>query len=1094
MKKYLFFLLVGLFTVTGAYAITPLWMRDVAISPDGNQIAFTYKGDIYKVNVAGGKAERLTSQPSYETRAVWSPDSKKIAFASDRNGGFDVYVMDADGGTAKRLTTNSVNEMPETFSADGKRVIFSAAIQAPSTSAQFPTSRLTQLYEVPVTGGATKQILGSAAESISFIPGTDNFVYQDIKGFEDKFRKHHTSSVTRDIWLYNPKSGKHQNLTNRAGEDLNPVVSADGGTVYFLSERDGKSINVWQMPLSRVGDSKAITDFQRHPVRFLSMSKTGTLAFTYDGEVYTMKPGDAPTKVNVKVVADDSDRQIKYLNASSAIEGVPSSDGKQLAYVNRGEVFVTSVEHPSVKQITHTPEGESDVTWGKDSRELYYTSQRDGYYNIYRASIGRPDDPNFSNAVIVNEERVFPDDKVDRTYPSLSPDGKKLAYVQDRNKLMVLDLASKKTKQLTDGTTNPSRSKGFQSQWSPDGTMLLIENTKASHQPYGDISVVEVNTGKIHDITNTGYFDESPRWALDGKAILFLSERYGMRNHASWGSMYDVMLAFLTKDAYDKYCLSEEDYALLKEVEKQQKKKKNESAKKDDKKDNKKNNGKKSVVDDSNASVADEEKPVDKSKIDFDNVEIRTVRLTPNSSTISDAYLTDDGETLYFLTEFENGYDLWETDVRKKDTKLAKKMGARPGSILADNDGNLFIINGTVKKYAPKGGKLTSVSLGSRFPVDLAAEREYMLNYVFNEERERFYVPDMNGVDWEGLYKDYAKFLPHINNNRDFADLLSELLGELNVSHTGGRYKAPGSPVPTASLGVLFDLSYAGPGLKVGEIVANGPFDRATTLLKAGSIITSINGIELTDSTDVSNILSGLVKKKTLVGFKNGGQYVEEVILPISMGEFSDLLYDRWVANREKDVEKWSNGRLGYVHLESMNDESFRKIYSKVMGKFRDLEGIVIDTRWNGGGRLHEDIEVLFSAEAYLTQDIHGMKTSLMPSRRWTKPSIMIMNEANYSNAHGTPWVYKHKKLGKLVGMPVPGTMSSVNWVTMQDPTMVFGIPVIGFRTAEGNYLENTQLEPDVKVMNEPSELAKGNDQQLKRAVEELLKDIDSKK
>jgi len=157
-----------------------------------------------------------------------------------------------------------------------------------------------------------------------------------------------------------------------------------------------------------------------------------------------------------------------------------------------------------------------------------------------------------------------------------------------------------------------------------------------------------------------------------------------------------------------------------------------------------------------------------------------------------------------------------------------------------------------------------------------------------------------------------------------------------------------------------------------------------------------------------------------------------------------------------------------------MNDASFRPIYSKIMGKYSDRDGIVIDTRWNGGGRMHEDIEVFFSGKKYLTQDVHGMPTSSMPSRRWNKPSIMVICEANYSNAHGTPWVYKHQNIGKLVGMPVPGTMTSVNWVTLQDPSLVFGIPVIGFRTAEGNYLENTQLEPDVKVALDPATVVKG--------------------
>lgn len=215
---------------------------------------------------------------------------------------------------------------------------------------------------------------------------------------------------------------------------------------------------------------------------------------------------------------------------------------------------------------------------------------------------------------------------------------------------------------------------------------------------------------------------------------------------------------------------------------------------------------------------------------------------------------------------------------------------------------------------------------------------------------------------------------------------------------------------------------------------------------------------------------------------------------PISAGQNNALLYDRWVKARAAEVDRLSNGRLGYVHIQSMGDPSFRQVYSDVLGKYNDREGIVIDVRWNGGGRLHEDIEILFSGKKYFTQEIRGVETCDMPSRRWNKPSIMITCEACYSNAHGTPWVYQHQGLGRIVGAPVPGTMTSVNWVTMQDPTMIFGIPVTGYRLADGSVLENQQLEPDVLVLNNPETVVKGEDLQLKRAVEELLKEIDSKK
>ena len=458
--------------------------------------------------------------------------------------------------------------------------------------------------------------------------------------------------------------------------------------------------------------------------------------------------------------------------------------------------------------------------------------------------------------------------------------------------------------------------------------------------------------------------------------------------------------------------------------------------------------------------------------------------------------MTKDGESLYYLSEFENGYDLWKLNLRKREPKIVSKLGSSMAGLEMDSDGNIYLISPSgVKKLTVANDKIKPISISTTVDIDRAAERSYMLDYVFNEERERFYTPDMNGVEWDSLYQNYKRFLPHINNNTDYALMLSELLGELNVSHTGGRYRAPGAQAPTASLGLLFDMAYEGPGLKVSEVVKNGPFDKASSDMVAGSVIRKINGTELSADSDPMSLLNNLRGKKTLVSFTTpGGAETEEVVLPISSGAMSDLLYRRWVRQREHEVDSLSGGRLGYVHIESMSDDSFREIYARLLGKYIGKEGVVIDTRWNGGGRLHEDIEVLFSGKAYITQDVHGVPTTEMPSRRWNKPSIMLVCEANYSNAHGTPWVYKRLGLGKLVGMPVPGTMTSVNWVTMQDPTLVFGIPVVGMRTPEGHYLENFQLEPDVKVANNPADAVNGVDAQLRAAVKELLKEIDSKK
>ena len=1098
MKKLITCLSFALAAVSVGYAaVTPLWMRDARISPDGSEIVFCYKGDIYKVSAQGGTAVQLTTQASYEANPVWSPDGEQIAFASDRNGNFDLFIMSADGGAARRLTYHSASEIPSTFTPDGKYVLFSASIQDPATSALFPTSAMTELYRVPVEGGNTEQVLGTPAEWVCFDKAGSNFLYQDRKGFEDEWRKHHTSSIARDIWLYDTQTGEHTNLTNRDGEDRNPVYAPDGKSVYFLSERNGGSFNVYSFPLNAPQQVKPVTTFRTHPVRFLSVSDKGTLCYAYDGELYTQLPNSRPQKVKVELVRDDDKDIASFRFSQGATSACVSPDGKQVAFIVRGDVFVTSTDYPTTKQITNTPAGESGLSFAPDNRTLVYASERTGNWQLYMAKITRKEDPNFPNATLIEEEVLLPSKTVERRYPQYSPDGKEIAFIEDRNRLMVLNLETKKVRQVTDGSTWYTTGGGFDYEWSPDGKWFTLEFIGNRHDPYSDIGIVSAQGGAITNLTNSGYMSGSPRWVLDGNAVLFQTERYGMRAHASWGSQQDVMLVFLNQDAYDRYRLSKEDFELLKEFEKEQKKAKEKDEKKKNEK--KKDAGKDKKKDkDGDNGKSDKDKESKKEiVVELKGIEDRIVRLTPNSSDLGSAIVSKDGENLYYFSAFEGGYDLWKMNLREKETKRLHKLNTGWVSLSMDKDGNIFLLGSrNMQKMDAKSDALKPISYQAEMKMDLAAEREAMFDHVYKQQQKRFYNLNMHGVNWDEMSAAYRKFLPHIDNNYDFAELLSEWLGELNVSHTGGRYFANGKGDVTSNLGLLFDWEYRGKGMRIAEVIEKGPFDHSRTKVKEGCIIEKINGQEISQENDITVLLNNKAGKKTLISLYDpqSKERWEEVVMPISGGRLNGLLYNRWVKQRAAEVEKWSNGRLGYVHIQSMGDGSFRTVYSDILGKYNNCEGIVIDTRFNGGGRLHEDIEILFSGQKYFTQVVRGREACDMPSRRWNKPSIMLQCEANYSNAHGTPWVYKHRNIGKLVGMPVPGTMTSVSWETLQDPSLVFGIPIVGYRLADGSYLENSQLEPDIKVANSPETVVKGEDIQLKAAVDELLKEIDSKK
>lgn len=1071
MKRLIFLLsaLSAAFLQVNAQT-NPLWLRYPSISPDGKTILFGYKGDIFKVPASGGAAFPLTLNESHEYMPVWSHDGKWIAFASDRYGNFDVFVMPAEGGEATRLTFNSANDVPYDFSADNKYVLFGSGRNDLSGSVRFPQRALFQkLYEVPVKGGRS-MLLSTAGMDVAHInsKGTE-IVFQDRKGYEDPWRKHHTSSVTRDIWLYDVKTQDYRQLSSFAGEDREPVFSSDDQYVYYLSEKNGNQ-NIYKTPVANKAAEQQLTTYKQYPVRHLSHAGDNTLCFTYNGEIYTMKEGGEPKKVTITVGADFRGNTEKIVPINTgATEMSLSPNGKEIAFVVRGEIFVTSVEGGVTKRITNTPQQERMIAFSTDGRTLYYSAERGDSWDIMKSTIARKEEPYFYASTVLNEEPVVATQK-EEFQPVISPDGKEIAYLEDRNVLRVYNIQTKAIRTILPAGQNFSYSDGDQFYtWSPDSKWLVCRSSEGRYGASELLLFKADGTDKEgFDLTHSGFGDGNAQWAFNGKALLWTSDKEGKKPLAYQGAReVDVYAMFFDKDAYDRFKLNKEDFALLKEKEDKEAKEKKDS-------------------------MANR-KEWNPELSDIDN---RKLRITINSANLSSYELSHNGEKLYYLARYEKGYDLWVTDTRTRETKILAKLEGTGGSMDLSKDGkSLFVIaDGRIVKVDAEMGKVSPVSINGEMVLNTSGERAYIFEHAWRQVKEKFYDPKLHGIDWQGLRSNYERFLPHINNNYDFQELLSEILGELNGSHTGGRYSPPQvSTDATASLGLFYDESAGGNGLKITEVINGGPLDNAQSKIKAGNVIEKIDGEAITDDIDWNKLLNRKSGKLTLLSMYDPAtkQRWEETVKPITGAEENNLLYKRWTNTMAAMVDKLSGGKIGYVHIQGMNDGSYRNVYEDVLGKSANKEAIIVDTRFNGGGWLHDDLVTFFGGDEYLKFAPYGFKASGgEPLNKWTKPSCVLMSESNYSDAFIFPYAYKSKNIGKLIGMPVPGTGTAVWWETQIDPTIVFGIPMIATIGKENRPTENLQLEPDIKVPNEYKYVLNGKDQQLETAVKEMLDEI----
>lgn len=1104
------------------------WYQTPAISPDGKTIVFGYKGDLYKVPAKGGTAIPLTLHSAWEGNPVWSRDGKHIAFSSDRHGNMDIFTIPASGGKAKRLTYHTSGDIPTDFV--GGKVLFTSTRTDSVKSSIFPRGSMNELYEVSITGGTPVQVNTTAMTEAKWNADKTRILYRDEKALESPLRKHDVSAFTRDIWVYDVASGTHTQLTDFAGGDHTPVWNGDKGA-YYLSEDGNDNFNVWKMNIE-TGRKDKVTDFKTHPVRNLSIAKNGTMTFTQHGDIYTLR-GSKPKKVKVTIAVDGQSNDYVTLPVMRNISQFSvSPSGKEIAFVARGEIFVTSADFATTVRVTNTAEQERSVDFAPDGKTLVYAAERDGKWKIVEASL-KDESEKYFYASTGFKEKILADKDKESFQPKYSPDGKKVAFIANRDAIHVVDRDSGDIVTALGAEHNYSYADGdINFSWAPDSKWLTSNIATRGRLFYKKIAAFPADGSKPPvEVSSSGYSSYAAGWHKSGKAVTFASARYGERSHGSWGGEYDVFATFLDQDAYDEFTMSKEDYQLMKELEAErkkkeaeakkkkaeaEKKKKEEEAKKAEAKAAKDGDAKdaetpKADADQAKAKEGDKKDAKKDSKEgekkkkpekpafvpDFENLKERTVRLTVHSSALGSFAVTKKADKLLYFARFEGGYNLWEQKLRERGTRMILPLNARRVSMqLSKDESSIFLLaDGRLMKAPIGGGRPKPIATNPVMELKPYKERDYMFKHIVRQVKDKFYKPDMHGIDWDQMIADYKVKLPAIGNNRDFALMMEEMLGELNASHTGAYYRSftPNGD-RTASLGMIFDMTDTSGALMVDEVLEGSPLHKAKSKVKAGMKLSAIDGTKLDGTANVYQLLNNKAGKRTRLTFVDtDGKTLDEVIRPISTGMENELMYRRWVKSRRALVHKLSGGRVAYVHVRGMNDSSFREVYSDLMGEEFDKEAAIVDTRWNGGGWLHNDLAKLLSGKEYSTMHVRGRQYMGDPGDQYTKPSVVVMGEGNYSDAYGFPFAYTALGIGDTVGMPVPGTMTAVWWEMLISGDIYFGIPQVGVKNMQGEYLENKQLEPTHKVANDAASSAAGEDKQIAKAVDVLINKLDTK-
>lgn len=1006
--------------------------RSPAVSPDGQHVVFSYLGDLWVVGAAGGSARHLTMHEKHDYNPVFSPDGKRIAFSSNRHGGYDVFVIPLEGGRPTRLTHDSADDHPTGWSPDGKYVLFMSARQT-----DFPPR--VELYRVLATGGMAERITAHEGRDGAYSPKGDQIAY--VRGPGTWYRKGYRGSSNDDLWLSDAEGNNNRQLTAHNGQDGHPMWAPDGRTLYYVSDVLGGTANIVRQEINAgpgplKSPPRLVTHHKDEQVRRAHISANGEWIVYECGPdiwIHAVKDG-RERKLTIDVRADDKTNPDRVTNfTAGATEFALSRDEKHLTFVVQGELFLIPRTGGKATRLTDHPAFDHGVAWAPDSKKLLFLSDRGGHEDIY---LLEPDDTERPELVKAHRFKVK---QLTRTPEaeagvSFSPDGSKVAFLR-AGRLMVMKPDGSGEKVLhQDGQI-------FDYEWSPDGKWICYARSDSSFASELFIIPATGPTAKDppRNVTRFATYNGGVTWSKTGNKLAFISQR--------------------RRETSSAYVLSLQRPAAA---------------------------GTSAGTD-----------------FDWDDVHLRVKQ--PASMTISEVAISNDGSKVAFRATQNGSEDLWVANADGGQVTRLTTGGVKPRQItwsrlfssqLYYRDGNGTIR--TVMVTAPAGTNSAAVPFVARMTVRRDDQFAEMFEQSWRAVHETFYDPAFHGADWLKVRDRYRPLVRHCALKEDLYALVSLMLGELNASHLGINGTLGSPDQQTADLGLIFDRSHRGPGLKVLEIVKNGPADVRGTPIKPGDLLLAIDEQDIGPRTDLSELLNDKVNETVTLSLLSNPLDPRSrrriTMRGASRKTIKPLMYERWIKRNAQRVSELSGGKLAYIHIPSMDESGLDRFLRALFSDAFDKQGVVLDVRYNGGGYTHEQVlNYLGGKEHTLFFQRDGAVGFVLNSRdrRYSRPLVLLVNNRSYSDAEIFPHAFRALGLGKLVGQPTGGHVIGTRNIHLIDGS-IFRTPRIGVRTNKGVNMEKQGVEPDVRVDVHPDQLARGEDPQLDRAVEVLRQDVEA--